>query len=169
MKQFLAILTGLVLLLSIEAQEADLNAFTKVGDNTPEFKIKTLDGKIINTKKLKGKVLYINFFTLSCPPCMKEMPEIDSKIWKDIKDDNFVVLAIGREHTNEELKAWKEKKGLSLPIAADTDRSVYKNFAKQMVPRHYIFKDGKIIYQHQGYDEKEFEKMLELIKEELKK
>ena len=167
MRQILAILTGLLLFFSVEAQDTDLNAYTKVGDNIPEFKIKTLDGKIINTKELNGKVLYINFFTLSCPPCIKEMPEIDSEIWKGITHENLIVLAIGREHTNDELKVWKAKKGLSLPIAADTDRSVYKNFAKQMVPRHYIFKDGKIIYQHLGYNKKEFEKMIEIIKKEL--
>jgi len=168
MKSIITIFTAFALFTGLFAQETDPNAYTKTGDKVPAFELKTLDGKTVNTEDLKGKVLYINFFTLSCPPCMREMPEIEAEIWKGIKSENFVMLAIGREHTKEQLQKWAKKKGLTLPIAADTDRSVYKNFAKQMVPRHYIIdKTGKIIYQHQGYNKKEFEKMIKKIKKAL--
>lgn len=169
MKQILAIVIGLIFSFQVNATNPDPNAFTKVGDKVPSFVIKTLDGKTIDTQKLNGKVLYINFFTLSCPPCMKEMPRINEEIYKAIEDENFICLAIGREHTNDQLQKYKDKKDYSLNIAADTDRSVYKKFAEKMVPRHYIIKDGKIIYQHLGYGETEFNKMIELIKSELKK
>ncbi len=143
--------------------------FLKEGDKAPEFTITTLDGKVFNTKELKGKTIYLNFFATWCGPCMKEIPHVEKEIWQTIKNENFVMLAIGREHSIEEMKKFKADKKLTMPIAADPKREVYSLFAPQNIPRNIVIsKNGTVLWNKHGFEEGEFNEMIELIKKELK-
>lgn len=157
----------IILLLTIT-----INAFCQepmpeiihIGDNAPPINIKTINGDVFNTKSHKGKVIYLNFFATWCGPCMKEMPIIETEIWKTIKHPNFTMLAIGREHSVNEIKTFSQSKDLTMPMAADTNRAIYSMFAPQMIPRNIVIdQQGKIIYSQHGYDSVEFKKMIALI------
>lgn len=129
----------------------------------------TLDGKIVKMEGLKGKVVLINFFATWCGPCMGEMPHVEKDIWGQLKSEKLVVLAIGREHSKDELIKFNKEKGFTFLIAPDPKREVYGLFAKQFIPRNYVIgKDGRIAFQSMGYSAEEFSKMVELIKAQLK-
>lgn len=151
------------------SQTDDSKTYTKAGQNVPAFKVTTLDGKTIDITALKGKVVLLNFFATWCPPCMKEMPLVEKEIWQKFKSDNFIVLAVGREHSTEELVKFNKEKGFTFLIAPDPKRSVFSLFAKESIPRTYVIdKNGKIAFQSIGYEEKEFNYMIEEIKKLLK-
>lgn len=163
-------ITFFVILISsiLVAQEVKPE-FLKEGDKAPDFTIKTLDGKVFSTKELKGKTIYINFFATWCGPCMKEIPHVEKEIWQGIKNENFAMIAIGREHTVKEMEKFKTDKKLTMPIAADTKREVYSLFAPQNIPRNIIIsKDGIVLWNKHGFEQDEFNEMIELIKKELK-
>ena len=150
--------------------EKDTTTYVFEGDNAPLFTATTLDGKEISIEQLKGKVILINYFATWCGPCMKEMPLLESEIYKKITDDDFVLVCIGREHTAEELVKFKEEKGFDLPMAPDPKREIYSKYAKMMIPRNFVIgRDGKVIYQHIGFEMGEFKKMIAIIKNELSK
>ena len=44
------------------------------GEMAPAFTVTTLDGHVFDLAKLRGKVIYLNFFATWCPDCQKEMP-----------------------------------------------------------------------------------------------
>lgn len=143
-------------------------SLVKIGDQLPDFTITTLDGKEVSMEKLKGKVVLLNFFATWCGPCMKELPEIESKLWPKFKNRNFVMLSIGREHTKEQLKQWNKKKKFTFPIAPDPKRNLYSKFASQYIPRNFIAdKSGKIIWQGVGFDQKELKQMISVIESNL--
>jgi peroxiredoxin len=157
---------------SIDDKKPDTDTTTIIfeGDVAPSFSVTTLEGKEIDIDKLKGKVILINYFATWCGPCMAEMPYIESEIHKKIDSDDFVLICIGREHTAEELVKFKEAKGFDLPIAPDPERKIYSQYAKMMIPRNFVIgRDGKVIYQHIGFEMDEFNKMIQLIKDELNK
>jgi len=90
---------------------------------------------------------------------------VENEIWKSIKNPNFVMLVIGREHTTEELIKFRSKKGFTFPLAADTNRQIFDSYATQNIPRNLIIdKNGNIVYFKQGYTEEEFKEMVEIIK-----
>jgi peroxiredoxin len=56
-------------------------------------------------------------------------------------------------------------------MVPDPKREIYSKYAKMMIPRNFVIgRDGKIIYQHTGFEMKEmgeFERMIKVIKDEL--
>jgi len=155
------------------AQQADQEATTimKPGALVPNFSLTTLDGMKIQLSELKGKTVFLNFFALSCPICLKELPELEKHIWQKYKNDkNIVILCVGREETNEKLIAFRDKNRYTFPIAADIDRSVYSLFGTKYIPRNIIIdKEGKLVFTEVGYNKEKFESLIEKIESELKK
>ena len=170
MKRLSFVLFLFLFLTPLFAQQPDSITYTQVGDLAPAFKVTTIDGKELDILKLKGKVVLINFFAIWCSPCMAEMPHLEKEIWQKYrKRGDFVVLAIGREHTTEQLIKFNQKKKFTFYIAPDHKRGVYSLFAKKMIPRNYLIdREGKIAYQAIGYNQKEFEHLQKKIKELLK-
>ena len=168
MKKYL--LTVLLAIFAFVARAQNDGDIIKVGDQMPAFTIVSDDGKQISSASLKGKVVLINFFATWCPPCQKELAEVQQKLWPKFKDNkNFQMLVIGREHTDAELAKYNEKKGFTFPLYPDPKREVFSLFADQSIPRAYLFgKDGKLIYTSTGYTPEEFQKLMDTIEEALK-
>jgi peroxiredoxin len=144
----------------------------KIGSSVPDFSLSTIDGKIIKLSELKGKTVFINFFTLSCPACMKELPKIEAEIWPRYKDnENIVILIIGRGESIAALNAFREKKQFTFPMACDPDRKVYALFADKYVPRNIVIdKEGVLVLTETGYTEEKskdlFQKIENLLENE---
>ena len=169
MKRIISLLGVLTITLSMMAQEDD-GTLNKVGDKAPAFSCKTIDGKEINTKDLKGKVIWVNFFATWCPPCRKELPVLQKDVYEKLKDNkDFVLVVLGREHTVDELKKFAKEKGHKLPFAPDIERKIFSLYAKQSIPRNVIIdKEGKISHQSIGFTEEEFKEIVHHVEELLK-
>jgi peroxiredoxin len=143
--------------ITTDSSESDMEACTilKAGANVPEFSINTLDGKTIRLSELRGKTVFLNFFTLSCSMCMKELPLFEKEIWPKFKTNkNIVILIIGREETVENLKAFRDKNQFTFPMAFDPERKVYSLFASKYVPRNIIIdKEGKLVISEVGFND----------------
>lgn len=155
----------LFVLLSHVASAQDDKSFVKVGDSVPSFVIIHDDGTQIASSTYKGKVLLINFFATWCPPCQKELAHVKSILWPKYKDNkDFVMLVIGREHSDAELKAYNEKKGFEFSLYPDKSRGIYSLFAESLIPRSYLVdKSGKVIYAGSGFKEEDFKELMSRI------
>lgn len=150
--------------LSMNAQEL------KKGDKLPEFSLESEVYGNISSADLKGKVVLVSLFATWCGPCQKELAEVESELWPKYKDnDNFVLLVIGRDHTDEQLKVYNEWKNFSFPLYPDPERKVFSLFAGQSIPRAYLFdKNGEAVYTSLGYDSEEFGNLLNAVEDALK-
>lgn len=72
------------------------------GKPIPDMTLKTLDGRTITSKDLKGKVVMINFWSTTCKPCLIEIPELN-RLQEEYKD-KVIFLAPLPEDKNRTAK-----------------------------------------------------------------
>ena len=165
MKKYVVMFVMLVAVCCMQAQEL------KKGDVMPKFELASSVYGDIKPADLKGKVVLINLFATWCGPCQTELAEVQETLWPKYKDNqDFVMLVIGREHTDEQLQKYNERKQFTFPLYPDPKRDVFSLFAEQYIPRAYLFdKEGKLIHSSVGYTEEEFQLLMETIESALKK
>ena len=163
MKKFALMFMMLVMAIGIQAQEL------KKGDSMPKFELKSSVYGDVKPADLKGKVVLVSLFATWCGPCQKELADVQSTLWPKYKDNkDFVMLVIGREHTDADLQKYNERKKFTFPLYPDPKREVFSMFAEKSIPRAYLFgKDGKLLYSSIGYTAEEFQKLMETIESAL--
>jgi thiol-disulfide isomerase/thioredoxin len=75
------------------------NPKSLLNSKMPEIKGETLNGVKINADYFKNKVTLINFMSIGCPPCMKEI-NVLNEINCEFKSDSFQVLCISPTRKN---------------------------------------------------------------------
>lgn len=88
--------------LSKQRQEEIKTTFYSVGCDCingasfPEFTASTMEGKVIDKEYFKGKVSVVNFWFITCPPCVEEIPVLN-KVAAEFSNEPVNFLAIGRD------------------------------------------------------------------------
>ena len=60
----------------------------------PDFNLKDQYGVTHSLENYKGKVIFLNFWATWCPPCKKEMPDIEN-IYKEYGENKKDVVILG--------------------------------------------------------------------------
>ena len=111
MKKLGLLFMMLCMVFAVNAQEL------KKGDKLPDFHLKSAVYGDVSSAELKGKVVLVSLFATWCGPCQLELAEIEKTLWPEYKDNkDFVLLVIGREHTDEQLRAYNERKKFTFPL-----------------------------------------------------
>ena len=111
-----------------------------------DFTLSDLQGKSWHLQDLRGKVVLVNFWATWCPPCRKEMPDLDA-LFNKYKDQGFVVLAISDEEAAKVSPYIAEHK-VSYPILLDPGRKVNDAFIVEGIPKSFVYdRSGKLVAQ----------------------
>ena len=111
-----------------------------------DFTLAELGGKSWALKKLRGKVVLVNFWATWCPPCRKEMPDLET-LYRQFNDQGLVILAISDEDAAT-VKPFIAKQKVTYPILLDPGRKVHELFEVVGIPKTFIYdRDGKLVAQ----------------------
>ena len=121
---------------------------TKV--QAPNFTLALLGGRNFNFGDHKGKPVLINFFASWCEPCKEEMPVLE-KIVQEYEPKGVVFLGIAVDDTEEKMKAFITKYGVTFPVGLDKKAAIQTSFGLYGIPTTYfIDKQGIINHSHAG-------------------
>lgn len=74
-----------------------------------------VDGQMLDVSPWRGQPLLVNFWATWCPPCVKELPEIN-QFYKEAKGRGWQVLALALDKA-EPVKAFLQKTPLDFAVA----------------------------------------------------
>ncbi|HEV7610362.1 MAG TPA: TlpA disulfide reductase family protein [Steroidobacteraceae bacterium] len=103
----------------------------------PDFALKDLADKAWRLSDLRGKVVMINFWATWCPPCRKELPDLEA-LYEEFASKGLVVLGISDEDPKK-VEPFVRKHALSFPVLLDSKRMVNEMFAIKGIPRTFIY------------------------------
>ncbi len=121
------------------------------------------DNKTINLNKLKGKVVYLDFWASWCDPCRKSfvwMNDMHSRY----AGKKFTIVAVNLDASKADATKFLEQLPASFDIAYDPDGSVASKYNLKAMPTSYLIdKKGQLVFAHKGYregDAKEIEEKI---------
>ncbi len=107
-----------------------------------------LGGKPTTIGDFKGKVVFLNFWSTSCGPCIAEMPGIE-RLQASLRSEPVAFLAVTQED-EQSVRLFLQKFPLRVPVylaGADVPRA----FGPQLVPRTFILdRSGREVFRDVG-------------------
>jgi peroxiredoxin len=111
-----------------------------------DFTLAELGGKTWTLKEQRGKVVVLNFWATWCPPCRKEMPDLEA-LYQQFKEQGLVILAISDEDADK-VKPFIAEQKVTYPILLDPGRKVNDLFQIEGIPKTFVYdRNGKLVAQ----------------------
>jgi len=111
-----------------------------------EFSLQDLAGKTWTFSDLRGKVVVVNFWATWCPPCRKEMPDLEA-LFEKFAPQGLVILGISDEK-KEKVEPFIRERKLTFPILLDPGRKVNEMFVVEGIPKSFVYdREGKLVAQ----------------------
>jgi len=140
----------------------DVIAPIKQQDASYQFNLVDVDGNTISFEKFRGKTVFLNLWATWCPPCIAEMPDINS-LYGKMDTDKIAFVMISRDQVFDKAVQFVSKKEYSFPIYSQVSRlpPVYEISS---IPTTFVISpQGKIVVKKSGmasYDSEEFRDLL---------
>lgn len=72
---------------------AEILEDVKIGEPAKDFVVRLVDGEELSLASLKGQVVLIDFWATWCPPCLKEMPNLET-LYERLHGSGFEIISI---------------------------------------------------------------------------
>lgn len=119
-------------------------------DSDYNFTMITNEGNLISLGDFEGKVTFVNVWASWCPPCVAEMPTIESLYSHVYSHENirFIMLSVDEERDNAIV--FMNKRGYSMPYQFPIT-SIPNVINSSYLPSTYVVsKKGQIVYKKEG-------------------
>lgn len=122
-----------------------------------DFTLTDQYGKTHTLSDYKGKVVFLNFWATWCPPCKKELPDIE-ELYKEYQNNQKDVVFLGitnpnnteypnnQDVTKPEIKSFLTKNGYTFPTLFDETGEILNSYQISAFPTTFIIdRNGNIL------------------------
>jgi len=121
------------------------------GSVVPEIKAVDLTGNQKLIKDYSSHYILLSFWASWCPPCLKELPQLETLETK-FKKSHFKVLALNVHDSKDDALDFIKSNNIGLTVLLDVNAETAKNYAISPLPTNYLInrKTNKLIQKWQG-------------------
>jgi thiol-disulfide isomerase/thioredoxin len=135
-------------------------ALTRVSNGAaPPLTLQPISQDSVPTSATPGKILVLDFFATWCSPCIAELPELE-RLRADLqsnRDIEFVLVGTNKGgDTPERVRAFVQRRHISLPVAFDPDQKTMHALGLSGFPSLIVIdRTGNVRLTHIGYNSSE--------------
>ena len=115
-----------------------------VGKPAPDFDTIDLKGDVWSLSKLKGQVVFLNFWATWCPPCREEMPSMQ-RLYAKLPKDKFEMIALFNKDEPAAVKNFVTKLDITFPILSDEHNFAGTKYGLTGLPETFIIDKQGVI------------------------
>jgi len=136
---------------TFQNQSASFDAALK-GKPLPDFVFKDILGNTYTPEDIKGKVVVINLWFISCAPCIEEMPELNKLVKEYENNDAVLFLALALDEKGPRLNTFLETHVFNYNIVPDSQDYIIKKLQINSFPTHIVLdKNSNVVFTLSGF------------------
>ena len=121
-----------------------------IGNRAPEISVVAMSGRgrSVSLKKLRGKVVIVDFWGTFCEPCKKSFPKLQELNAK-YSDSGLEIVAISEDEAEDKDKipGFADAYGAKFTIAWDSRKSAAKLYNLPTMPSSFVIdRKGKVVW-----------------------
>lgn len=116
----------------------------------PDFTLTDTQGQTHRLSAQRGRVLVVNFWSVWCAPCRREMPAMQ-RAWERLRDREVLILAVNFQDRPEQVAQFFSTISVSFPVLLGGDQAMLKKWSVQGLPTTYVIDpQGRLRYRVVG-------------------
>jgi thiol-disulfide isomerase/thioredoxin len=122
-----------------------------VGDLAPPFALPAANGESISLEKLRGKIVYVDFWASWCAPCRRSFPWMN-EIQQRYGSQGVAIVAINVDAKREDANRFLRQYPASFVVAFDGSGATPGAYDAKAMPSSYLIDGkGRIVVVEQGF------------------
>ncbi|MFP4374450.1 MAG: TlpA disulfide reductase family protein [Spirochaetaceae bacterium] len=132
--------------------------FSELGLRTPDAPVDAVDFELPvlssdsprSLSSFEGTVVLLNFWASWCPPCIEEMPSMQS-LYEQLDGSGFEIVAVNLQEDPATVRSFMEENGYDFPVLLDDTGRVAREYGVRGIPTSYVVhSDGRLLAMHVG-------------------
>jgi thiol-disulfide isomerase/thioredoxin len=117
----------------------------------PPFLVNDVNGQVISSAALRGKVVIVNFWATWCPPCREEIPELVDLQTRYKDQLQIIGVSVDEDVPASAVKHFAEKFAMNFPVVMASPALVREYEGASALPTNFIInRDGRVVQKHVG-------------------
>lgn len=117
----------------------------------PEWSLSRLDGSVLSSEDLRGKVVVVDFWATWCPPCRAEIPGY-IEMQRDLADKDLVIVGVSLDEGGTAVvQKFAEKMGINYELVMGDNAVVNAFGGVQVIPTTFLIdREGQVRHRKEG-------------------
>jgi peroxiredoxin len=144
---------------------SSLEAAPAMGQQAPDFALKTFVDGNVRLSEFRGEVVVLNFWAAWCGPCQQELPRLND-LFQRYQRAGLVMLGVNLDDDMARAGDMSRRLGLAFPLLFDPAKAVGRLYELDALPMTvFIDREGVVRHVHETFRVEDGEVYLEQIRQ----
>jgi peroxiredoxin len=123
----------------------------ETGQDAPGFELSGVDDERVSLESLRGKVVLLDFWATTCPPCLRQMADLQT-VHERMSPRDVAVLGINTDGSSAaRIRDVTRSRGARYPMLLDPGQVSERYRVTQLPTLYVIDRQGTVRWSHVGH------------------